>query len=139
VDTASQLLILGGTLNIAYGFLTGFFMGVVSSAAPETPKYLSMAHVGALMQGTMLFGLVFAFEMSQLPTTVETISAGLLVTSTVLLNTKDTINWRQGVTDEFAQKSLGLKIGMIYGPVATVGLGMILWGVVQAFVGNLGS
>ena len=98
-----------------------------------------MAHVGALMQGTMLFGLVFAFEMSQLPTTVETISAGLLVTSTVLLNTKDTINWRQGVTDEFAQKSLGLKIGMIYGPVATVGLGMILWGVVQAFVGNLGS
>jgi len=39
----------------------------------------------------------------------------------VLLLAKDTLNWRQGVTDEFAQNSLGLKLGTVFGLLHIVG------------------
>jgi hypothetical protein len=39
-----------------------------------------------------------------------------------LLVIKDTLNWRQGIQDEFAEQSLGLRIGMVFGPVHTIGL-----------------
>jgi hypothetical protein len=41
-----------------------------------------------------------------------------------LLVIKDTINWQQGIQDEFAEQSLGLRIGVVFGPIHIIGLGL---------------
>jgi hypothetical protein len=44
------------------------------------------------------------------------------VAASALLLVKDTLNWRQGVTDEFAENSLGLKVGKVFGLLFVVGV-----------------
>ena len=53
---------------------------------------------------------------------VATTAAVILAVASLLLIAKDAINWRQGITDEFGQDSLGLKFGVVFGPVHIVGL-----------------
>ena len=132
METAAKILIVGGVLNLTYGFLTGFFMGVIRQQQPAVPKYLTLAHTGPLMQGPMLLSLVFALELSPLTPTVETAAALLLVVGSVALAAKDTLNWRQDVHDEFQERP---KMAMILGGLSvitsTVGLIIVILGVVQ--------
>lgn len=96
---AEELLVLGGVINLIYGFITGFVLAVIRQKQAVAPKYLMFAHIGPLMQGAMLLGLVFAVQMSTLADGVETAGATLLVVGALLLATKDTINWWQTMAE----------------------------------------
>jgi hypothetical protein len=100
-------------------------MGLVRGrGAPEVPKYLTMVHLGGLMHGPLLLGIAFALTISSMSPWVATAAALTLAFASGLLVIKDTINWQQGIQDEFAEQSLGLRIGMLFGPVHVVGLGL---------------
>jgi hypothetical protein len=125
VSTATEVLIVAGMLNLLVGALSGIPMGLARQAgAPEVPKYLTMVHLGGLMHGPILLGVGFALTISTLSAWLATAAAIVLSAASGLLVIKDTLNWRQHVTDEFAQNTLGLQIGKIFGPLHIVGLGL---------------
>ncbi len=131
MDLASKILIVGGLANLAYGFLNGLMLSSVRLRSPDAPKYLVLAHMGALMQGPMLLGLVWALDLSPLSSTTETVAALLLVASSVVLGTKDMLNWLQGVRDEFAERSVGYYLGGLNVVLSSVGLVILIVGAVQ--------
>ena len=131
---AEDLLVLGGVINLIYGFITGFVLAVIRQKQAVAPKYLMFAHIGPLMQGAMLLGLVFAVQMSTLADGVETAGAALLVVGALLLATKDTINWWQTIGDEFREKPvLGLAIGTLSVLTSSAGLLILTIGVIVAW------
>ena len=131
---AEDLLVLGGVINLVYGFITGFVLAVIRQKQAVAPKYLMFAHIGPLMQGAMLLGLVFAVQMSTLADGVETAGAALLVVGALLLATKDTINWWQTIGDEFREKPvLGLAIGTLSVLTSSAGLLILTIGVIVAW------
>src|SRR5262245_60603996 len=132
MDTGVKILILGGLANLLYGFLTGFFFAKVRGTREFAPRYLVMAHVGPLMQGTMLLALVTATPLIYLPEAVKTLGCALLVLSSACFGIKDTINWREGVTDEFKQRpAIPRLLGLIGAPVSTVGLVILVIGAIR--------
>lgn len=131
---AEQILVLGGIINLVYGFITGFMLAAIRQKQPVAPKYLMFAHIGPLMQGAMLLGLVFAVQMSNLAAGVETAGAALLTSGAFLLAAKDTINWWQTIGDEFGEKPvLGLALGTLSVLASSVGLLILAFGVIVAF------
>ncbi|MEM7033954.1 MAG: hypothetical protein AAF629_30720 [Chloroflexota bacterium] len=132
METAAKILILGGVLNIAYALLTGIPAAFIRQNSPTYPKYLRFVHVGSLMWGPLLISLVLALELSPLEQQVELIAAWLMVISSLALNAKDTINWLQGVGDEFVEKPiLPTMLGAISALTSIVGIGIILVGVIR--------
>lgn len=82
------------------------------------------------MQGPMLLSLVFAVELSPLSHYMETFAASLLVGSSVLIAARDTLNWIQGVKDEFQQRPRLARALIITGIIAAVpGLCILIFGV----------
>jgi hypothetical protein len=133
MPTAEKILILGGVINLLYGFVTGFMLAVIRQKTPVAPKYLMFAHTGPLMQGAMLLGLVFAVQMSTLAAGTETTGAALLSGGALLLAIKDTVNWWQTIGDEFAEKPvLGLALGTLSVLASSAGLLIVSFGVVLA-------
>jgi hypothetical protein len=134
MTTAEKVLVLGGVINLLYGFVTGFILAVIRQKAPVAPKYLMFAHTGPLMQGAMLLGLVFAVQMSNLAAGTETTGAALLSGGVLLLLAiKDTVNWWQTIGDEFAKKPvLGLALGTLSVLASSAGLLIVRFGVVMA-------
>jgi len=123
MSTASKILVVAGMFNLLVGAFSGIPMALVRrNGEPAAPKYLTMVHLGGLMQGPLLLGIGFALTLSTLSPWIGTTAAVILAGASVLLIAKDTINWRQGVTDEFAENSLGLMFGNVFGPVHLVGL-----------------
>lgn len=123
MSTASKILIAAGMINLLVGGLSGIPMALVRQAgAPEVPKYLTMVHLGGIMHGPILLGVGFALTISTLTPWIDTAAAVMLAVASGLLIVKDTINWRQGVRDEFAEDSLGLKFGQVFGPLHILGL-----------------
>ena len=130
MDTAAKVLIVGGVLNLAYGFLTGFLLANVRMKGPESPKYLTLAHIGPLMQGPMLLALVFAVQLSTLSGSLETIAASLLVAGSALLAVADTSNWLQGVRDAPEERPpLGTLLSASSVVASTAGLAILIAGV----------
>ncbi len=125
MSTASKILIAAGMINLLVGGLSGIPMAMVRQrGAPEVPKYLTMVHLGGIMHGPILLGVGFALTISTLTPWIDTAAAVVLAVASALLIVKDTINWRQGVRDEFAEDSLGLKFGQVFGPLHIFGLGL---------------
>ncbi|MEZ5382125.1 MAG: hypothetical protein R2754_10095 [Microthrixaceae bacterium] len=123
MDTATKILLVAGMLNLLVGVLSGIPMGLVRMDGAETvPKYLTMVHLAGLMHGPILIAVGFAMTISSLSPWVDTTAAILLAVASGLLIAKDAVNWRQGVTDEFAQHSLGLRLGNVFAPLETVGM-----------------
>ena len=134
MSTASKILIAAGMVNLLVGGLSGIPMGLVRQrGAPEVPKYLTMVHLGGIMHGPILLGVGFALTISTLTPWIDTAAAVTLAVASALLIIKDTINWRQGVRDEFAEDSLGLKLGQVFGPLHILGLGLASACVVSGF------
>lgn len=132
MDLAAKILIVGGILNLVYGFATGFLFANVRSKEASAPRYLVMAHTGPFMQGPMLLGLVFATNLSPLSPALEAVAASLLVANSCLIAAKDTINWLQGVNDEFAERPwLPRTLGVIGVVLGTPGLLILVYGVVR--------
>lgn len=133
MSTAEKILILGGVLNVAYGVLTGFPMAMIRTrGAASVPKYLTLAHLGPLMQGPILLGMAVAARMSDLQPVIENAGAWLLVAGSILLASKDTLNWLQRVEDEFTEKPLSRPLGALSVLATTTGTAIFVVGVVRA-------
>jgi hypothetical protein len=132
MDAASKILILGGLLNLLYGLLTGIPASVIRNKQPTYSKYLRLAHIGALMWGPILISLSLAVSLSTLAAGWETLAAGLMVAASVLLDAKDTLNWRMGIKDEFAEKPpVPLLFGALSSLASLLGVLILTVGVVQ--------
>lgn len=80
----------------------------------------------------MLISLSLALTLSPLSAAVETLAAGLMVAASILLDAKDTLNWRMGIQDEFAERPiLPLLLGGLSSLASLVGILIILVGVIQ--------
>ena len=135
ITAAEKVLIVGGILNLAYGVLLGYPIIVTrSKGASVTPRYLMAAHIGTLLHGAVLLGLVWAAQMSTLGSGWEAIAAWLLVVSSGLVAAKDTLNWLTGVKDEFNEPAAKrfAPLGALAALGETVGVGIFLLGVLVA-------
>ena len=131
MGTAQEILIVTGMLMFLGGIVTGMAMGLVRmGGAPAAPRYLTIAHEGAYMQGAMLLGVAYAMNLADLGDGTLTLAAWLLAIGAGLLFVKDILNWRMGVEDEFAEKSLGLMLGNVMTPFHSIGMVILLWGVI---------
>ncbi len=131
-DTATTILLVAGMANLLVGALTGIPMANVRQAgAAIVPKYLTMMHMAGLMHGPILIAVGFALTTSTLTAWLNTAAAVMLAVASALLLLKDTLNWRQGVTDEFAEHSVGLKVGRVFGPLFVLGMGLATAGVIS--------
>ncbi|TGL75744.1 hypothetical protein [Leptospira yasudae] len=125
-----KILIIAGVLNLAYGSLTGFPYALARKKAEFPSRYLQAAHIGSLMQGAMLLGLVVAFRYSNFSETLALIGASLFAISSFFLALKDTANWLQGIKDEFQENPiLGKALGAIGVITNLVGIVVIVYGV----------
>ena len=123
VGTATEILLVAGMANLVVGVVSGIPMGVIRQGGAEVvPKYLTMVHLAGLMQGPILIAVGFALTISTVSPWIDTTTAIVLAVASALLIAKDTLNWRQGVTDEFAQQTLGLRIGQLFGPLELIGI-----------------
>ena len=129
METAAKVLIVGGVLNLAYGVVTGLVLTGIRSRSPEAPRYLTLAHLGPLMQGPMLLGLAVATGLSSLAEGLETLAAWLLVAGSVGIAAGDTLNWLGGVGDAFAERSPGLFSQAAGGAFTGTGLLILIIGV----------
>jgi hypothetical protein len=130
ITAAEKVLIAGGVLNLAYGVLLGFPITVIRArGAPAAPKYLIAAHVGVLMQAALLLGLVWAARLSTLKPGWPEAAAWLVVVSSALVATKDTLNWLTGTKDEFISKARNVPLGALAALGETAGVGIFLAGV----------
>ncbi len=133
MESAEKILIAGGMLNLAYGYLSGLFFASAREKAEHAHRYLVMAHVGPFMQGTMLIALVFAVRLSALSAALESAAAVALVVSAFAIAAKDTVNWLQGVNDEFADRpAVPRLLGLVGAPVGVAGFLVLLVGVLRA-------
>ncbi len=131
-DTATKVLLVAGMANLIVGALSGIPMGTVrQGGSAVVPKYLTMVHMAGLMNGPILIAIGVALTISTLSAWINTTAALILATASALLLIKDTLNWRQGVTDEFAQNSLGLRLGKIFAPLFVVGIATATAGVIS--------
>ena len=129
METAAKVLIVGGVLNLAYGVITGLVLTNVRSRSPEAPRYLTLAHVGPLMQGPMLLGLALATGLSSLAGGLETTAAWLLVAGSAGIAAGDTLNWLGGAGDAFAERPPGFFTQAAGGVATGVGVLILVIGV----------
>jgi hypothetical protein len=134
-DTAPKILVAVGLLQLLWGLVTGIPMGALRLKGSEVPRYLTLAHMGGLMQGPLLFGLVFAVGLSRLPAAWEIIAACAIATASVLLVAKDTLNWTMDVKDEFVERPVGYYMGVTLGPLYLLGVLVLCAGVLRALMG----
>jgi hypothetical protein len=83
-----------------------------------------MLHLAGLMQGPILIAIAFAMTISTLSSWFDTTAAVIQALASALLILKDTLNWRQGVLDEFGEQSAGLRLGQVFGPEHLIDLGL---------------
>lgn len=125
-----KILIIAGVLNLAYGSFTGFPYALARKKAEFPSRYLQAAHIGSLMQGAMLLGLVVAFRYANLSESLALIGASLFAISSLFLGLKDTANWLQGIKDEFQENPiLGKSLGAIGVVTNLIGIFVIVYGV----------
>jgi hypothetical protein len=132
VSTAQRILVLYGITSLAVGFALGMALSRERTRAPAASHHLVTAHLSALMQGTMHLALVVALELSTLSDGVEVLAAGLLAIGSATFVAGTIANWRQGVGDHFAARSLGWRLlaGSSVGHIG--GLSVIATGVLLA-------
>lgn len=131
METAAKILVVGGVLNLAYATFTGLLLTRVRSRSPEAPRYLTLAHIGPLMQGPMLLGLAVATGLSSLAGGVETTAAWLLVIGSAGIGGGDTANWLAGASDAFAERPLGFYSQALGGAATGFGILILLIGVLR--------
>src|SRR5262245_13780134 len=101
MEPAGKILVVGGVVNLLVGGLSGIPMGLMRQrGAAVVPKYLTMVHLGGLMQGPLLLACVVVLAISKLAPSLNIACAATLVGSSLLILLKDTLNWRQQVRDE---------------------------------------
>lgn len=125
MSTANAVLILTSIALLFSGAVTGFFMSKIRLSEPDTPKYLRFAHLASYGQAPILLGVVVVLGFSGMSDAFNTTTAVVFSAGAVLLVVKDLVNWLAGTSDEFAEKTAGYKIAMLFGPVHVAGLVMV--------------
>lgn len=132
METAAKVLVVGGVANLLYGFATGVPFMVVRSRGPDVSRYLRNAHVGPLMQGPMLLGLVLAAQLSTLSPSLETLAAWLVVAGSAALGLGDTLLWLYRVDDAFRERrGPGVLLAGAATLLSPAGVAILLAGAVQ--------
>lgn len=132
METASQILIVGGISVLFFGFLMGIPMIVARTGSPRPPRYLFAAHLVPIIQGGLLMALTVPFGFSALPSGIETLAASCLLGGMLFFTLGLVINWLQGVEDGFGEKSLGNKVSGLGTPLILGGAGIVFYGVLAA-------
>lgn len=132
VTTAQKILIISGAITILYGMVLGVPLAGIRGKQPVAPRALVNAHLGALIQGAVQLGLAVAVGFADLTPWVATAGAVLLAAGSLLETSGGTVNWRQGVTDQFAERSLGWRLNATSGPISIVGAAIVAVGAILA-------
>lgn len=131
MDTSGKVLIVGGCVSLMYGFVLGLPLTMARMKASTASRHLVTAHLAAIIQGATLVALSAVVEFSDLPATVETTAAVLLVGGAVLFVSGAIANWRQQVDDHFAARSVGWHLFATSGPANLAGMAIVLVGVLR--------
>jgi hypothetical protein len=129
MSTAQKLFIIYGILIAAYGLLLGIPLASTRMKSPTASRHLVNAHLSALMQSSLHFGLAFAVGMVGFESTLASVGAGLLVAGTALESAGGTTNWLTSTNDQFAENSLGYKFNSLSGPLAIIGILILTFGI----------
>jgi len=135
MGTAQKVLVVYGTLSIAYGMVLGLPLSRIRMLEPVGPRHLITAHLSALMQGAMHLGLSVAVGFATFTPWVETVAALALVCGSALFAAGATANWLMGVGDHFAERSFGWYLLSASGPFHLSGALVIVAGVATAALG----
>lgn len=131
MQTAHQVLVVGGVSILFFGMLLGIPMITTRNRRARAPRYLFAAHLASIIQGTVLLAMTVAVGFATLSPGVETTAAILLLAGMTLFNLGMVFNWLQGVEDAFAEKSIGNKVSGLGTPLVLGGAGIVLFGVVN--------
>lgn len=134
MDTAAKISIVGGVLNIAASFVVGTVLAGRRRTEPaQGLRMLLVVHTAAVMQGSMLLALTFATGLSDLAQGWETAAAVLLVAGSAFNMSGNFLNYRGRVEDQFAGKSVGLRLNVVNSLLATPGIAILLVGVISGW------
>lgn len=132
MSTAQTIVLVYGTLSIAYGMALGLPLSGIRMSQPTGPRHLITAHLSALMQGAMHLGLSVALGFARFTPWVLTASAIAFVCGSALFVAGATANWLQNVGDHFAERSQGWYLLSASGPLHLAGALAVLAGVTRA-------
>lgn len=134
MSTAQKILVIYGTLSIAYGMALGLPLSRIRAAEPTAPRHLVTAHLSALMQGTMHLALAVAAGFASLDSWLLTTAAISLVGGSSLFVGGVTANWLMRIGDHFAERSQGYYLLAASGPLHLAGIAVVFAGVALATV-----
>lgn len=132
MEMSAKILLTGGILSLAYGFLLGMPMSVARMKAPTASRHLVTAHLAAIIQGAMHLGLATAATFVVLPQAAKVAAAGALVFGSALFVGGATVNWLQDVGDHFAERSVGWRLLAASSVFNLSGIGVFVVGAVRA-------
>jgi hypothetical protein len=132
MSTAQRIVLVYGTLSIAYGMMLGIPLSRIRMSRPTAPRHLVTAHLSALIQGSMYLGLSVAVGFATFTPWVLTASVIALVCGSALFVGGATTNWLMNVGDHFAARSQGWYLLSASGPLHIAGALVILAGVTGA-------
>lgn len=125
MTAAEGILVMTALALMVSGTVTGVLMARFRMDHPDTPKYLRFAHLASYGQVPILLGIAFVLGFSEMSAGFDLATSVMVSLGTVLLVVKDLINWTSGTKDEFAEQTLGFKIGNLFGLVHVVGILMV--------------
>ncbi len=76
--------------------------------------------------------LTLTLGLSELSSGWETAAAWLLAVGSAFMVAGALTNWRTGIKDQFAERSLGMKLNAIFSIFAMIAVGIITVGVVTS-------
>lgn len=125
MTAAEAILVFTALALLVSGTVTGVFMARYRMDHPDTPKYLRFAHLASYGQVPILLGIVVVLGFSEMSAGFDLATSIVVSAGTLLLVLKDVVNWTSGTKDEFAEKTLGFKIGNLFGLVHVAGIVMV--------------
>jgi len=132
MQTGQEIVVVYGTISLMYGFALGIPMSSIRMRRPEAPRYLTVAHLSAIIQGGVHLALSAALGFAAMTSWLATVSAALLVTGSALFVSGATLDWLQQVGDHFAERSLGWRLLAASGPAHLSGMAIVTTGVLAS-------
>ena len=132
MQTGQEIVVVYGTISLMFGFALGLPMSSIRMRRPEAPRYLTVAHLSAIIQGGVHLALSIALGFADMTSWLATVSAALLVTGSALFVSGATLDWLQQVGDHFAERSLGWRLLAASGPAHLSGMTIVTVGVLAS-------
>ena len=132
LTSAIHILVLGGLANVVLSFALGWLLSLKRMNGPMEPhKWLLIAHEVSLQEGMLLLGLAYALSFAQLPESWAIAAAWMLVAGAFFQDFSGILNWLTRTNDQFKEKSIGWISATINAILNTLGLGIVVYGVVM--------